>query len=83
MNYDFLPSLPENDKNFYNPERIVTTGFEIGKNRIFLATPRLFAGVPATLSTVSRDGSGDSPVVKVSFNNWILVFDLINAVVQF
>lgn len=66
MNYDFLPSLPSNDKNFYNPEQIVTTGFEIGDNRIFLATPRLFSGVPATISTVSRDAVGDSPVVKVS-----------------
>lgn len=67
MNFDFLPSLPSNDKNFYNPEQIVTTGFEIGRDRIFLATPRLFNGVPATLSTVSRDTAGDSPVVKVSF----------------
>jgi hypothetical protein len=40
LNYDFLPSLPSNDKNFFNPEQIVTTGIEIDRNRIFLATPR-------------------------------------------
>lgn len=65
VNYNFQPNHPVNDKNFYNPEKIVTTGFEIAGDRIFLATPRLFSGVPATISTVSRDTSGDSPVLKV------------------
>lgn len=65
-NYDFPRDWPVNDKTLYDPEKIVTTGFEIGKSRIFLATPRLFSGVPATISTVSRDTAGDSPVLKVS-----------------
>lgn len=64
--YDFPYDWPVNDKDLYNGEQIVTTGFEIGNNRIFIATPRLFSGVPATISTVSRDNVGDSPVLKVT-----------------
>lgn len=67
MNFDFLPSLPSNDKKFYDPQGIVTTGIEIDRSRIFVATPRLFTGVPATLSVISRDTAGDSPVLKVRF----------------
>lgn len=66
VNFDFPYDWPVNDKNLYNAEQIVTTGFEIGNNRIFLATPRLFSGIPATISSVSRDTVGDSPVLKVS-----------------
>ena len=65
VNFDFPYDWPVNDKDLYNAEQIVTTGFEIGNNRIFLATPRLFSGVPATISAVSRDSVGDSPVLKV------------------
>lgn len=68
-NYDFPYNWPVNDKTLYNAEQIVTTGFEIGDNRIFLATPRLFSGVPATISSVSRDAIGDSPVLKVCNQN--------------
>ena len=65
VNYNFQPNLPTGDKKFYDPEKIVTTGIEVSGDRIFLATPRLFSGVPATLSSVSRDSAGDSPVLKV------------------
>lgn len=65
LSYDFPPDWPVNDKTLYNPEQIVATGFEIGDNKIFIANPRLFSGVPATISTVSRDTTGDSPVLKV------------------
>jgi hypothetical protein len=64
--FDFPYDWPSNDKDFYNGEQIVTTGLEVGDRRIFLAQPRLFSGVPATISTVSRDTIGDSPVMKVS-----------------
>lgn len=64
--YDFPYDWPVNDKDLFNPEQIVTTGLEIGNSRIFLATPRLFSGVPATISAISRDGTGDSPVLMVS-----------------
>lgn len=65
VNYNFQPNHPAGDKKFYDPEKIVTTGIEVSGDRIFLATPRLFSGVPATLSSVSRDSTGDSPVLKV------------------
>lgn len=64
--YDFPYDWPVNDKDFFNAEQIVTTGLEIGNSRIFLATPRLFTGVPATISAISRDGASDSPVLMVS-----------------
>lgn len=64
-NYNFPSDWPINDKSFYDPEKIVTTGFEIGRDKIFFATPRLFTGVPATISAVSKDAIGDSPILKV------------------
>lgn len=64
--FDFPYDWPVNDKTLYNGEQIVTTGLEIGNSRIFIATPRLFSGVPATISSIPRDGSGDSPVLKVN-----------------
>lgn len=66
VSYDFPYDWPVNDKDLYNAEQIVVTGLEIGNSRIFLATPRLFSGVPATISTIPRDAAGDSPVLKVS-----------------
>lgn len=65
VTYDFPLDWPMNDKTLFNPEQVVVTGFEVGRNRIFLATPRLFSGVPATISTVSRGANGDSPVLQV------------------
>jgi hypothetical protein len=66
VNFDFPYDWPVHDKELYNGEQIVTTGFEIGDDRVFLALPRLFSGVPATIASVSRDTAGDSPVLKVS-----------------
>jgi hypothetical protein len=68
LTYNFPWDWPVNDKTLYNPEQTVTTGIEVGKDRIFLATPRLFSGVPATLSVISKDSVGDSPVLEVSLN---------------
>ncbi|KAG4070404.1 hypothetical protein HA402_006546 [Bradysia odoriphaga] len=48
-----LPShFPGNDSQFYNSHNVVATGFAMTGNRFFLATPRLFSGVPATLSRI-------------------------------
>jgi hypothetical protein len=69
FNFNFPWDWPSNDKDLFNPEQVVTTGFEIGKNRIFVATPRLFSGVPATISSVRRDAAGDSPVLEVIYLN--------------
>lgn len=65
VNFDFPYDWPVDNKDLYNAEQIVTTGFDVGDDRIFLAMPRLFSGVPATVSSVSRDTVGDSPVLKV------------------
>lgn len=65
VNFDFPYDWPVNDKDLYNPEQVVSTGIEIGRDRLFIATPRLFSGVPATLSSVERNSFGDSPVLKV------------------
>lgn len=64
--YDFPYDWPVNDKTLYDGERIVTTGFDIGDNRIFIANPRLFSGVPATISTLPRDNVGEPTVLKVT-----------------
>jgi len=51
----------------YIPENNVFTGLEIGWNRIFLAVPRLRAGIPATLAWIPRKSSeGSSPLLQVS-----------------
>lgn len=47
------------------PENTLFTGLEVTDNRIFLAMPRLRAGVPATLATISRNTpKGSSPILK-------------------
>lgn len=66
FNFNFPWEWPVSDKDLFDPEKIVATGFEIGNNRIFVATPRLFSGVPATLTALRRDTVGDSPVLEVS-----------------
>ncbi|XP_059611149.1 major royal jelly protein 1 [Phlebotomus argentipes] len=67
--YDFPPNWPSSDPDFYNPAQVVATGIEVTHDRFFLATPRLFSGVPATLSTVSRLDEGDSPVLT-AYPDW-------------
>lgn len=66
LTYNFPWDWPVNDKTLNMPEQTVTTGIEVGRHRIFLATPRLFSGVPATLSVVAKDSFGDSPNLQVS-----------------
>uniref|UniRef100_A0A1B0DBP4 Bee-milk protein n=1 Tax=Phlebotomus papatasi TaxID=29031 RepID=A0A1B0DBP4_PHLPP len=67
--YNFPPHWPSNDREFFNPEQIVATGFEVTYDRIFFSTPRLFSGVPATLSTISRIDHGDSPILN-AYPDW-------------
>ncbi|XP_049280715.1 major royal jelly protein 1-like [Anopheles funestus] len=69
LNYNFPWDYPVSNKDFYNAENVVATGIEVGYDRIFLATPRLFAGVPATLSSISRDSYGDSPTLE-AYPSW-------------
>lgn len=69
LSYNFPWDYPANDKEFYNPENIVATGIEVGYDRIFVATPRLFSGVPATLSAIPRGTHGDSPALQ-AYPDW-------------
>lgn len=64
--FNFEWNAPVNDKDFYNPENVVATGIAIGYDKIFVATPRLFSGVPSTLNTFSRNQVGNQPVLQVS-----------------
>ncbi|XP_058057121.1 major royal jelly protein 1-like [Anopheles bellator] len=69
LNFNFPWDYPASSKEFYNPENIVATGLEVGYDRIFIATPRLFSGVPATISSVPRGTNGDSPVLQ-AYPDW-------------
>lgn len=56
----------------YNPENAVITGFEVGWDRLFIATPRLWPGNPATLSWIPRhklEHNGESPVLE-AYPSW-------------
>ncbi|XP_043269452.1 protein yellow-like [Venturia canescens] len=54
----------------FRPENVVPTGVEIAWHRIFIATPRLRAGVPATLSFIPRDlPLGSSPQLQ-AYPSW-------------
>ncbi|KAG4067883.1 hypothetical protein HA402_010569 [Bradysia odoriphaga] len=67
--YNFPWDFPANDLEYYNPENVVATGIAVGHDRLFLATPRLFSGVPATISTIPRNNIGDSPILE-AYPNW-------------
>ncbi|XP_058812459.1 major royal jelly protein 1 [Topomyia yanbarensis] len=69
LSYNFPWDYPASNKEFYNAENIVATGIEVGYDRIFIATPRLFTGVPATLSSIPRGNQGDSPALQ-AFPDW-------------
>ncbi|CAG9812798.1 unnamed protein product [Phaedon cochleariae] len=58
------------DYRDYRAENTLFTGLEVTDDRLFLATPRLRAGVPATLSTVPRNTPpGSSPVLR-AYPDW-------------
>ncbi|XP_060523187.1 uncharacterized protein LOC132700084 [Cylas formicarius] len=58
---EFQPPYGYGARDF-RPENTVFTGLEITPTRIFIATPRLRAGIPATLSTIPRNSPpGSSP----------------------
>lgn len=69
LTYNLPWDSPGDNKEFYNPESIVATGIAIDYSRIFVATPRLFSGVPATISFISRKNIGDSPILQ-AYPDW-------------
>lgn len=60
---------PADNKDYYNPLSVVATGIAVDYERIFVATPRLFNGVPATISTVPRKIAGDSSILQ-AYPDW-------------
>lgn len=51
-------------------ENTLFTGLEVSRDRIFLAMPRLRAGVPATLASIPRVARpGSSPILR-AYPNW-------------
>nr|CAI5827569.1 unnamed protein product [Callosobruchus analis] len=51
-------------------ENTVFTGLEVSEDRIFIATPRLRAGVPATLSTIPRHAPPGSGPTLSAYPSW-------------
>ncbi|XKL69266.1 hypothetical protein PGB90_007035 [Kerria lacca] len=57
----------------YVPENAVFTGMEVGWDRVFLATPRLWPGNPATVSWIPRnsfENSGEMSPALQAYPNW-------------
>ncbi|KAH8417988.1 hypothetical protein KR222_009808 [Zaprionus bogoriensis] len=69
LSYNIPPATRANDPNFYNPQNVLITGIAVSADRIFIATPKLFSGVPSTVSWVSKAQLGDSPVLQ-AYPDW-------------
>ncbi|KAI4502100.1 hypothetical protein M0802_002782 [Mischocyttarus mexicanus] len=73
MEWSFMDFLLPYDRDFYEryrPENIVPTGIEVSWRRIFISTPRLRDGVPATLSYIPRNiPLGSSPKLQ-AYPSW-------------
>lgn len=72
LSYNFLPHAPIHDDSFYNPLNILATGLVLHKERIFIATPKLFSGVPSTVNWIPRVDFDQSPVLQVNNKNYKL-----------
>lgn len=70
LSYDFPWDWPRTNRDFFVPEQVVATGIEVDQNRIFLATPRLFSGVPATLSVINKDPDISGSSILQAYPNW-------------
>ena len=69
MAFNLPWDFPGDDKEFYSPENVVATGLAVDYDRLFIATPRLFSGVPSTLSVIPRKDHGDSPILQ-AYPDW-------------
>lgn len=69
LSYNSPWNPPAGNKDYYIPENVVATGIAIDYDRIFIATPRLFSGVPATLSVISRKDHVASPTLQ-AYPDW-------------
>ncbi|CAD6994586.1 unnamed protein product [Ceratitis capitata] len=69
FSYEFPPHAPVSDPDYYNPTNIVPTSMTVAYDRIFIATPKLFAGVPTTVGYVSKSDFNESPRLN-SYPDW-------------
>ncbi|XP_023035854.1 major royal jelly protein 1 [Drosophila willistoni] len=69
LRYNFQPQAPITDPNFYNPQNVLITGIAVSDDRVFIATPKLFSGVPSTVNWVSKAQFGDSPILQ-AYPDW-------------
>ncbi|XP_067627659.1 major royal jelly protein 1-like [Eurosta solidaginis] len=67
--FRFPSHAPVSDLNYFNPMNVVPTSMTVAYDRIFIATPKLFAGVPTTLSYVSKSDYNESPALE-AYPNW-------------
>ncbi|XP_071444044.1 dopaminechrome tautomerase-like [Hetaerina americana] len=64
-----VPLGAQFDNGAYDPSRNVFTGLELTRDRIFLAVPRLYPGVPSTINFVPRVSSVPNPPLQ-PFPGW-------------
>lgn len=69
LGYNFQSVASASDMNFYNPNNVLITGIAVTKDRIFVATPKLFSGVSSTVSWVPKGPIGDSPLLQ-AYPDW-------------
>lgn len=69
LSYNFAWNPSVNNKDYYIPENVVATGIAVDHDRLFVATPKLFSGVPATLSVIPRKDHIASPVLQ-AYPDW-------------
>lgn len=69
LSYNIPSATRANDPNFYNPQNVLITGIAVTADRIFVATPKLFSGVPSTVSWVPKAQLGDSPQLQ-AYPDW-------------
>ncbi|XP_054747674.1 major royal jelly protein 1-like [Anastrepha obliqua] len=69
FSFDFPPLAPVSDTNYYNQVNVVPTSMTVAYDRIFIATPKLFSGVPATVSYISKSDYSESPSLQ-AYPDW-------------
>uniref|UniRef100_A0A0A1XS81 Protein yellow n=1 Tax=Zeugodacus cucurbitae TaxID=28588 RepID=A0A0A1XS81_ZEUCU len=69
FSYEFPPHAPVSDPDYYNPINVVPTSMTVAYDRIFIATPKLFAGVPTTVAYISKSDYSESPILR-SYPDW-------------
>ncbi|XP_017849848.1 major royal jelly protein 1 [Drosophila busckii] len=69
LDWNFPSGAHANDPKFYSPKNTLITGIAVTQDRIFVATPKLFSGVPSTVSWVPKAQFGDSAKLQ-AYPDW-------------